>query len=127
MAKIKTPDLLPDEALDELEAALNADFLALPDRAGDVGEALVMTEAAGHIEPETLTADRMDIDLALTEFDRQIQEATGALQAAGDAGVNGSAPLISPVPTSPIADALSAEVPILATGAAAGAAAASLA
>ena len=82
MANIKTSDTLPDEALDELEAALNADFL--PDDIAPTADQTLETagEAEGRIEVETLSADTIDIDFAFTEFDRQIEEATGAFETA---------------------------------------------
>ena len=67
MANIKTSDTLPEGALDELEAALTADFMPA-DAAAEAETIDIGGEAEGHVEVETLSADTIDIDFAFTEL-----------------------------------------------------------
>ncbi len=76
MSKIKTAEQLSDEAVTELEAALqDTDFLG-----SDPEQPQVSGTAEGHVENDTLAASEINIEFALNEFDRSVEEATSALR-----------------------------------------------
>ncbi len=126
MSKIKTAEQLSEEAVNELEAALQDEDFLKP----EAETTSLSGKAAGHVEKQTLRADDMSIEFALSDFDRTVEEATKALRDEANLGSpHNATPSLDefrfedtdflPLDTLSQADAPLAKAPVVQIGAAA--------